>query len=118
MYYKEWITPAQTGRLNTRSARMAARDLQPQAKHPRSAPATIESNDDITSADHMASTAGQRMRGLQEAPTATGITGEQLAPPNVCPIKYNERRQRLHDAKGTPAHASLAQEYYSLLANA
>ena len=98
---------------------MAAKDLQPQASHPRSAPATIESNDNITSADHMASTAGQRMRGLvQDAPTATGVTGEQLAPPNVCPVKYNELRQRLHDAKGTPAHASLAQEYYSLLANA
>ena len=44
----------------------------------------------------------------------TGI--ELLVPPNVCPLRFNGLRQQLHDAKGTPQHAELAQQYYSLLA--
>ena len=47
---------------------------------------------------------------------ATGI--ELMAPKHVCNKRFNELRQQLHDAKGTPEHAELAQQYYSLLANA
>ena len=120
MYQTKWWHSAQKSALNSKAARLRARDLQPQPQHPRSATESHTTNDSMTSPDHMASPSGQKMRGLraESDQATTGVEGAQLAPPNVCPTKYNELRQQLHDAKGTPAHAELAQQYYSLLANA
>jgi len=99
-------------------ARKAARTAGPYTLTPiRPTAKGYHSDTTDNSITAQASVTGQRMRGVGVEEVVQVETGvDSLAPKGVCNRRYNELRQALHDAKGTPQHAVLAQEYYSLLA--